>query len=622
EIRMSVQEEAGRPKHLSASAEFTPPLQAKVGWEEIDSNGRARRLESPEIPLPAGGFGEYRLRPVVDLEGLAPLRPRKEATYTYSSLSIGPVPEGRVRSGPPVPLAALPSPPLREGTEYQWTRSGGGQPIETVVSNRPTAVVPFPAAGRYRLQVRAGGNVSPPVDLVAVRISLAGPEGRSLSEARLALLQKNAVPTDEWLAACPERFRVVVEDPSAEAPGSLSVFIREGDEGELGAPVIYSLSGTGEKRETRLLALVGDRSDDAVPLGGTANGQPGDPTLYARPRSRIMVRYRGESAAVADVGPMIVHEIPVRFVAAGPGLPEAAELEKILKRRLEEASDVWAPYGRRFVLSSLQMASEPRNLLLVRGRRAGVDAHGRASRAGVKVDQAEVSVPTPWSQEAGGTTPGATARSFVSKLDASYTAEVFEGLIPSDREAVVLRVRRRDGRPVELSALADGQDVAQSFALLAGDLAGGCEVTTDPKLLTLEELMLLLGLRVGPPEGIDLFVVKALRSDALEPARYKIYPDEVFPAPLSGAAVVAWEVADGSGRYPYALARVVGELLLPPGWRPRPEDSLFSGELSIQSSPDANKRVGPTTGTRIRERGRGQSLKNDDITRGNLQGGK
>jgi hypothetical protein len=622
EVRMNVVEEGGRPGRLAATVEFSPPLQARVAWERIDSNGRALPLETPQLVLPPGGYGEYRLRPIVDLPGLPPLRPRKEAVYLYASLSIRPVPEGRVRSGPPVPMVAVSEPPLKEGTEYQWTRTGAGGVSEVIVSRKPTAEIPFPSAGRYRLQVRAEGGVSPPLDLVAVRITLVGPDGRTLPEARLAMLEKNAVPSDEWLARCPERFRVVVEDPSPSPPGALSVSVREGEDADLTPPVTYALSGAGERRETRPIALLGDRADDAVALGGKANGEPGDPTLYARPRSRIMVRYRGEPVAVAGVGPMIVHEIPVRFIATGPWLPPREELERILDRRLQEAGDVWAPFGRKFVRASLEISSPPRNLLLVRGRRAGVDAHGRPSKAGARIDAVEVSAPTPWSSEASGTTPGVTAREFASKLDPAYAVEIFEKLLSSDRQAVVLRVRRRDGRPVALELLADGQDVAQSVSLLTADLSDGCEVTADSNLLSLEELSLLLGHRAVAPQGIVLFLVRALRSDAMEPAWYKIYPDEVFPPPLSGAAVVAWEMADGSGRYPYALARVLGELLLPTGWRPRPEDSLFSGELSPAAAAGANKRVGPATGARIRDRGRGLTLKNDDNTKGTEQGGK
>ena len=66
---------------------------------------------------------------------------------------------------------------------------------------------------------------------------------------------------------------------------------------------------------------------------------------------------------------------------------------------------------------------------------------------------------------------------------------------------------------------------------------------------------------------------------------------------------------DGSGRFPYGLARVAGELLLPPGFRPGPEDSLFAEPLSEAPGVGAHKRVSAATGGRIAERGRGLSGK-------------
>ena len=80
----------------------------------------------------------------------------------------------------------------------------------------------------------------------------------------------------------------------------------------------------------------------------------------------------------------------------------------------------------------------------------------------------------------------------------------------------------------------------------------------------------------------------------------KIYPPDAFAAPLAGVAMVAWEISDGSGKYPYGLAQVLGSLLLPSGWKPRPEDTLFDPELSPAAAAEAHKRVGRLTGGRIR----------------------
>ena len=42
------------------------------------------------------------------------------------------------------------------------------------------------------------------------------------------------------------------------------------------------------------------------------------------------------------------------IVAVGSGFPPREELGKILDRRLEEASAVWAPFGRKFTRASLE----------------------------------------------------------------------------------------------------------------------------------------------------------------------------------------------------------------------------------------------------------------------------
>ena len=62
---------------------------------------------------------------------------------------------------------------------------------------------------------------------------------------------------------------------------------------------------------------------------------------------------------------------------------------------------------------------------------------------------------------------------------------------------------------------------------------------------------------------------------------------------------------DGTGRYPYGLARVAGDLLLPPGARPGADDTLFADPLSEAAGVDARKRVTSATGLKIAERGRG-----------------
>ncbi|HZF00135.1 MAG TPA: hypothetical protein VE981_24205, partial [Planctomycetota bacterium] len=104
--------------------------------------------------------------------------------------------------------------------------------------------------------------------------------------------------------------------------------------------------------------------------------------------------------------------------------------------------------------------------------------------------------------------------------------------------------------------------------------------------------------------GFDLFIVTELRSLQQRPA-FKVYPAARFPSAISSSAIVTWAVVDGTGRYPFGLARVAGELLLPPGVRPSPDDTLFADPLSEGPGVDARKRLSAATGARIAERGRG-----------------
>jgi hypothetical protein len=110
----------------------------------------------------------------------------------------------------------------------------------------------------------------------------------------------------------------------------------------------------------------------------------------------------------------------------------------------------------------------------------------------------------------------------------------------------------------------------------------------------------------APSEGFDVFVVAGLHSLQTRPA-FKVYPEGQFSPLVSSSAVVSWPVVDGSGQYPYALARTLGELLMPPSLRPSPEDTLFADPLSESPGVDAHKRISAATGARIAERGRGLS---------------
>jgi hypothetical protein len=150
--------------------------------------------------------------------------------------------------------------------------------------------------------------------------------------------------------------------------------------------------------------------------------------------------------------------------------------------------------------------------------------------------------------------------------------------------------------------LAAGADVGQAAVPLSGKGGGGCEVAVRTRGLSLDEAALLLGARSGEGRGVDVFVVGEVWAGSERPA-YKVYPSWAYPPPASGAVVAARRIADGSGRYPYALARALGELFLPEGWRPGEGDTLFEEPLSEAPGVLARKRVGPQTAARMFEPG-------------------
>jgi hypothetical protein len=187
----------------------------------------------------------------------------------------------------------------------------------------------------------------------------------------------------------------------------------------------------------------------------------------------------------------------------------------------------------------------------------------------------------------------------MEKAGKSFQIDLFQDLLAGDREAVVLRVRRRDGTPVAIEPLAAGNDVAQAVTPLPAMTLDGVEAAPTAGLLSLEEIALLASGKGPSSQGLDLFVVAGLRSLQSRPT-FKVYP----AGPFAGSALVSWTILDGSGRFPYGLARVVGELLLPSGTVPSPEDTLFAEPMSESAGVDARKRVTAATGSKIAERGR------------------
>jgi hypothetical protein len=385
---------------------------------------------------------------------------------------------------------------------------------------------------------------------------------------------------------------VLVEDPASGAPASVGVSSRASD-----PPLMLPLTGPAERRVTRPFLLLADRDDALAGIGSA---------LLAAPGGRVEFRYRDAAAGGVKVGPAAVHEIPIRFVAVGPGMPPAAEIEKAADLRLAQANAVWEPLGRRFTRGPVARLETFRGLFLIRGRAAGADGQGRASRCGVLIDGRDVSVPGTWRNDGAAMTPKATARALIEKAGKPFQFDLFEGLFAGDREAVVLRVRRRDGTPAAVDRIVDGNDVSQAVSPLPAGGLDGIEVSPSSTLLSLEEIALLASGKGAPSQGFDLFIVAGLHSLEQRPS-FKVYPEGLFPGSMAGSAIVSWAILDGTGRFPFGLALVAGELLLPPGVRPSADDTLFAKPMSEAPGVDAHKRVTAATGAKIAERGRGLS---------------
>jgi len=430
-----------------------------------------------------------------------------------------------------------------------------------------------------------------------LQVTIVDLDDRPVPEGRLAILSRDAFDPQgklrpEAVASCPERLKVVIADAAAGAPGTTAIASPLSSD-----PLILPLSGPANRRSTPWFLLIGDREDAAA--GGGA--------LLAAAGGRVEVRYRDAPARELKVGPSVIHEIPVRIIAAGPGLPRAAEFQKALDLRFGQANAVWEPFGRRFVRGPVTRLDAFQGLALIRGRAAGVDGQGRPSHSGLRIDGHDILIPCPWRDDGAPLTPKAAARALMEKARKLGEAELFDGLA-GDREAVVLLWKHRDGSPAVIEALAASNDVAQAVSPLSVDLADGIEVAPSGPALSLEETALLASAKKGPAEGFDLFVVARVVSLQTRPA-YKVYPEGQFSSRVASSAVVSWPVVDGTGKVPYALARTLGELLLPPSLHPSPQDTLFADPLSESAGVDARKRISAATGARIAERGRGLSLR-------------
>lgn len=408
-------------------------------------------------------------------------------------------------------------------------------------------------------------------------------EGRPLREARLAMLSRESFDQkgrlrDDAVASSPDRIRVLVDE--ADASGSVTV-------GTLTLPL--------EGRTTRPFLLVGDKEDAAAGAGAVVLASAG---------GKLEAGYRGATVAVLPIGPAAIHPIPIRFIAAGPGLPAAEELEKAIALRLAQANVIWEPLGRRFTRGSVIRLDRFPGLFSIRGRAAGADDRGRPSKIGLRIDGAEVSVAGAWRNDGAPMSPKAAAAALQGKAGKAYTFSILDGLLAGDRESVVVRVRRADGQPAALEALTEGLDVAQAVTPLPSQLVDGIEVSPSAGTLTLEEIALLGSGKGAASDGVDVYLVAGLRSLQARPP-FKVHPQGLPPWSTAGSAIVSGPLLDAGGKYPYGLARVLGELVLP--GPPAAGDTLFADPMSEAPGVAAHKRVTAATAAKIAERGRALS---------------
>lgn len=497
-------------------------------------------------------------------------------------LTLVPPLDRHLRADAPATFRIEAVPPLPPDARSEWEfQSSKDRFVRPVIG--PSVDVTFLSGGLYRVHAKIGATASNVVEVPVLRVTLADGDEKPLREGRPAIVTRDGLRPDA-IAASPDRVRILVEDPTADPPETVTFGGRT-----------LALVGTGERRSTKPFLLLNDPEDAAA---------AGDLAFRVAPGSRVDLLYRGSPAGAVKIGPAVLHEIPVRFVAVGPGMPPTPDLERAADLRIAQANVVWEPFGRRFTRGPVVRLESLRGLVLLRGRAAGADGQGRPSRCGVVLDGREVSVPAVWRNDGAPMTPKTTARALIAKAGTSFQIDVFEQLFAGDRESVVLRVRRQNGTPADAGRLADAHDVAQAVEPLPSAVPDDLEVSPSAGLLSLEEIALLASGKGAPFQGFDVFIVPGLRSLQSRPA-FKVYPDAALPPSLTGSAVVSWAILDGSGRYPYGLARVAGQWLLPPGWTPAPEDTLFTDPLSEAAGVDARKRLTAATGLKIAERGRG-----------------
>ena len=525
-------------------------------------------------------------------DGAPPAPPTPaSAPVRVHQLTLIPPREPQIRAGAPVLFRLESTPPLPSDGLSTWTFTSAAKTF-TMTGQGPTLEAVFPTGGVYSVRAQAGAVASNEVSVPVYRVSLADGEGRPLTEARVAVLPSEAFNDqgrlrEEAIASSPDRVRILVEDPAPGAPDTVTV-----------ANLPLPLTGPPDRRLTRSLLLVGDKHDAAAAPAGSV--------LPAMPGARIDFQYRGAAAGSVQVGPASIYQIPIRFIAVGPGLPPTAEIEQGIALRLAQANAVWEPLGRRFVRAAVVRMDHFPGLFSIRGRAAGADGQGRPSKCGILVDGNEISVPGVWRDDGAPMSPKATAQLLRIKARESHTFTLLDGLLSGDREAVVVKVQRKDGTFAAVQPLPERNDVSQAVSPLPSRLLDGIEVSPARGVLSLEEIALLGSAGGAASDGFDVFIVTWLHALGAQPA-FKVHREGLARGSAPGAAIVSWKLLDGGGRYPYGLARALGELLLP--GPPASGDTLFAEPLSETAGVGAHKRVTAATALKIAERGRGLSGK-------------
>ncbi len=605
ETRSPLPGTVGLGSSLQGSLETSPRLKnVRVHWE-----GASTALEGIEFTLASPPKGRYEIWPVVKVGELPPQRASQPMVFDVIELRIVPPVTGPLVAGTPIEFRVEATPPLERPAAYEWTVASpdGSWSLTTA---GPSANLRLARAGRHRIDVRNGSVNSSPLEVVTYAVSLIGEDGNPAREIGLALFENafdaRGIITSDWVEHAPEALRIRLEDPAAGPAPSATVATFRADGTPLNPSVSYPLPGGASRK----IVFVADPTDDGFGVEGIVDDAPNDPTILATVGGRVEIHYRGIMVLSVPIGPAWIKEIPVRIFVLREGrgaLLPPSEMERALDRRLEQANRIWMPFWLRFTRAALEIVDSPRNLLLIADRAAGVDERGRPARSGIIVNGASYLLRPSPAEERSAMTPAVTAQILARTLGEPWRLDVVGRQFATDSEALVVRLARVDSAPVTIEALDRGRDISQLLTPLVADVSNGCQIAPRAPTLSIDEIGILLGLKKDMPAGIDLFVVEEIWA-GLELPTFKAYPEGIFSPYLAHSALVSWALLDGTGKFPYGLARIFGEIFLPPGFRPADPHSLFAEPLSEDPAVETNKRVGSKSGAKISERARRRAV--------------